>query len=252
MIGIRSAQSTTRVETALSTIEPRVLTSMRALFRKIYNVRTATGAAQALDLLEQEHVDVLISDQRMPEITGVELLAQVRTQYPHTMRILLTGYADLEAIEASINEGEVFRYLVKPCPPDDLKRIVELAVTAARADLDPAVPTITDKVVPRPELRLADERDLQALQEKVDRAASLERAAQAEDVPPVQTLPAEFEQEPQDEIVHADTQGLEPEAGLPAPDAASDAAELNPDPGPGPRSAEPEEPPSGHCGAVPR
>ncbi len=146
--------------------ERRVLTSMRALFRRIYNVKTASSASEALDLLEHEHVDVLISDQRMPEVTGVELLAQVRTQYPHTMRILLTGYSDLEAIEASINEGEVFRYLVKPCPPEDLKRVVELAVTAARADLDVSVPTVTDRVEPTP-LRLADERDLAAVELKV-------------------------------------------------------------------------------------
>ena len=124
--------------------EPRVLTSMRALFRRIYRVRIASGATEALEILESEHIDVLISDQRMPHITGVELLAQVRTEYPHTMRILLTGYSDLEAIEASINEGEVFRYLVKPCPPTDLKRVVELAVTAARAEFE--VPTITDVV----------------------------------------------------------------------------------------------------------
>ena len=105
----------------------------------------------------------------MPEMTGVEFLAQRKAQpsTSGTMRVLLTGYADLQAIEASINEGEVFRYLVKPCPPEDLKRVVELAVTAARADMEIAVPTVTDKIDrPEPALRLADERDLAAIQIK--------------------------------------------------------------------------------------
>jgi len=130
--------------------EPRVLTSMRAMFRRIYKVKTADSATAALKIMAEHHVDVVVSDQRMPGMTGVEFLAQLKTEYPNCMRILLTGYADLEAIEASINEGEVFRYLVKPCPPIELKRVVELAVDAARAELALSATEPTGQSQPAP------------------------------------------------------------------------------------------------------
>ena len=112
--------------------ERRVLSSMRAMFRRDYHVFVADSGQRALQILDRERIDVIISDQRMPQMTGVELLCAVKEQDPSVMRILLTGYADLEAIEASINEGEVFRYLMKPCPPDDLKKAIAMAVEAVR------------------------------------------------------------------------------------------------------------------------
>ncbi len=111
--------------------ERRVLTSMRAMFRREFDVLLADSGDEALTILREREVHVVISDQRMPEMTGVEFLSMVRTQYPNSMRILLTGYADLEAVEASINESEVFRYLMKPCPTEELKDAVRLAVHAA-------------------------------------------------------------------------------------------------------------------------
>jgi DNA-binding NtrC family response regulator len=111
--------------------EPRVLSSMRALFRRDYNVHTADSGAAALALLETTDVDVIVSDQRMPGMTGVDVLKACKARAPRAMRILLTGYADRDAIEASINEGEVFRYLTKPCARDTLKETVALAVRAA-------------------------------------------------------------------------------------------------------------------------
>jgi DNA-binding NtrC family response regulator len=113
--------------------EPRVLTSMRAMFRREYNVLLANSGVEALSLLSQNHVDVIISDQRMPGMTGVEVLKQVKVLAPDAMRILLTGYADLAAIEASINEGEVFRYLTKPCAADELKQAIGLAAGVSEA-----------------------------------------------------------------------------------------------------------------------
>ncbi len=107
--------------------EPRVLTSMRAMFRRDYDVLLANSGQEALDLLRGHTVDVIVSDQRMPGMTGVEVLKAVKHLAPNAMRILLTGYADLNAIEASINEGEVFRYLTKPCPSDQLKEAIGLA-----------------------------------------------------------------------------------------------------------------------------
>ena len=114
--------------------ERRVLTSMRAMFRRDYEVLLANSGAEALDLLRDREVDVIVSDQRMPGMTGVEVLKAVKRLAPNAMRILLTGYADLKAIEASINEGEVFRYLTKPCPSEQLKEAIGLAVDAAIGD----------------------------------------------------------------------------------------------------------------------
>ncbi len=124
--------------------ERRVLSSMRATFRRGYNVLLANSGAEALQLFEEHAIDVVVSDQRMPAMTGVEMLAQVRERWPSTMRILLTGYADLQAIEASINEAEVFRYLMKPCPAADLRAAVGLAIEAAEAGRNSA------KVIPFP------------------------------------------------------------------------------------------------------
>ena len=121
--------------------ERRVLSSMRAMFRREYHVFVADSGQEALEIVDREKIDVVISDQRMPKMTGVEFLCAVKEKSPDAMRILLTGYADLEAIEASINDGEVFRYLMKPCPPDDLKKAIAMAVEATR-DREPDVEEI--------------------------------------------------------------------------------------------------------------
>jgi serine/threonine-protein kinase len=112
--------------------EERVLTSMRAMFRRDYQVFVANSGAEAIELLRTQDVDVIVSDQRMPEMTGVEVLRQARELSPNAVRILLTGYADLTAIENAINECEVFRYLMKPCPREQLRETIALAVDAVR------------------------------------------------------------------------------------------------------------------------
>ncbi len=108
--------------------EQRVLKSMRAMFRRDYEVLLANSGAEALQLLETHDVEVVVSDQRMPEMTGVEVLAEIKQRSPETIRILLTGYADLAAVEASINEAEVFKYLMKPCPADEVRGAVQAAL----------------------------------------------------------------------------------------------------------------------------
>ena len=151
--------------------EKRVLSSMRAMFRRDYRVFIADNGQEALEIIDREPVDVVISDQRMPKMTGVELLCAVKERAPSVMRILLTGYADLEAIEASINEGEVFRYLMKPCPPDDLKKAIAMAVDAVRSgtggeaevdlngpaplcdEVDPPAANVTGELIPFPNRR---------------------------------------------------------------------------------------------------
>jgi serine/threonine-protein kinase len=112
--------------------EQRVLNSMRIMFRREYGLHLAASGSEALDIVQRMPIDVIVADHRMPLMTGVEVLTQVRQSSPRTVRILLTGYADLDAVEGSINEGEVFRFLTKPCPPDQLRETIALAARIAR------------------------------------------------------------------------------------------------------------------------
>jgi DNA-binding NtrC family response regulator len=112
--------------------EQRVLNSMRIMFRREFDLHLANSGKEALAIVASENIDVIVADHRMPQMTGVEVLTQVRTMSPRTVRILLTGYADLDAVEGSINDGEVFRFLTKPCPPDQLRETLELAVRVAQ------------------------------------------------------------------------------------------------------------------------
>ncbi|CUX65788.1 Response regulator receiver modulated metal dependent phosphohydrolase [Agrobacterium tumefaciens str. Kerr 14] len=113
--------------------EGRVGRLLKMMFRGDYEVYIASGAREALTILETVAVDVIISDQRMPEVTGVELLSQVRSRWPETVRLLLTGYSDLVAIIASINEGEVHRFLNKPWEQIELRDAVAEAAELAES-----------------------------------------------------------------------------------------------------------------------
>jgi CheY-like chemotaxis protein len=109
--------------------EEAILETMTYTFEDDYQVLTATSASQALDLLEEDGpVAVVISDQRMPEMTGVEFLAKVFEMEPTTARIILTGFADMNAIIRAINDGHVYAYITKPWEPADLKQVVRRAV----------------------------------------------------------------------------------------------------------------------------
>ncbi|MGH8454597.1 MAG: response regulator [Nevskiales bacterium] len=114
--------------------EPRILTTMRILFRRSYDVLVAASGAEALELLRTHPVDVIVSDQRMPEMTGIELLRRARELRPNAMRVLLTGYSELNAIIGSINEGEIFRFVNKPWSNEDLHDTLAKAVEAAKVD----------------------------------------------------------------------------------------------------------------------
>ncbi len=113
--------------------EDRILNSLRSIFRSMYDVETATNGEEALAILAERHVHLLVSDQRMPGMVGVELLRRARVVAPNTVRILLTGYSDLVAIVGSINEGEVYRFINKPWNQTDLMTTVNEAVTIGLA-----------------------------------------------------------------------------------------------------------------------
>lgn len=109
--------------------EPNVTEALkRALRRESYEIFTATSARDALKVLERTEIDVVISDEQMPEMSGSQFLAIVCDKYPHTIRIILTGQASLEAAVRAINEGQVYRFLNKPCNEVDLKVTVRQAL----------------------------------------------------------------------------------------------------------------------------
>jgi serine/threonine-protein kinase len=113
--------------------EERVTNALRAVFRDNYDVATAAGGDQALELVKAQPFHVIVSDQRMPGMLGVELLREVKALQPNAVRILLTGYSDLAAIVGSVNDGEVYRFISKPWNQDDLQGTMAEAVTIAIA-----------------------------------------------------------------------------------------------------------------------
>ena len=113
--------------------EERILRSLRMLLFSGYNVRMTTDPHEAIRILREEKIHVIISDQRMPLMQGSELLGLAREASPATMRILLTGYSDMDASIASVNEGEVFRYLLKPWVGDEVRKVVAEAAAIAKA-----------------------------------------------------------------------------------------------------------------------
>jgi serine/threonine-protein kinase len=113
---------------------------MRIMFRRQFDLFLASHGAEALDIVRDKDIDVIVADHRMPKMTGVEVLSKVRAISPRTVRILLTGYADLDAVEGSINDSEVFRFLTKPCAPQQLRETIELAAKLARETPIPPAP----------------------------------------------------------------------------------------------------------------
>jgi DNA-binding NtrC family response regulator len=108
--------------------EPANLRTLERLFRPDYQVVTAASGAEALALLAQHDFALLISDQRMPAMTGIELMMQAVAIRPQMVKILLTGYTDIDALIDAINSGLVYRYLTKPWNNDDLRAIVSRAL----------------------------------------------------------------------------------------------------------------------------
>ena len=123
--------------------EERILNALRSVFRNQYNVFTASSGPEAMEFLKRFRPHVVISDQRMPEMTGVEFLRQVKDFAPQTVRMLLTGYSDLASIVGSINDGEVFRFISKPWDNTEIQKTVAEAAAIALELADmPAAPVI--------------------------------------------------------------------------------------------------------------
>jgi DNA-binding NtrC family response regulator len=105
---------------------------VRTLRKEPFNVLTTTSPAQALRMLADRPVDVIVSDEHMPGMSGSELLRRVRTQHPSTVRVLLTGGAGLDTNMRAIQDGEVYRFLTKPVPSEELARTIVQAFNMAQ------------------------------------------------------------------------------------------------------------------------
>ena len=103
------------------------LNSFKAGFRRIFNVFTAESAVEGRKILEAEDIHVIVTDQRMPITTGIEFLESIIPDFPEPIRILLTGYADINAVIDAINRGHVYKYIQKPWREDDLQINIEKA-----------------------------------------------------------------------------------------------------------------------------
>ena len=125
--------------------EERIVTALRSIFRASYHVFTATNGPEALEFVRKFQPHVVVSDQRMPEMTGVELLRRVKGIAPNTVRLLLTGYSDLAAIVGSVNDGEVFRFISKPWDNQEIQKII---ADAAAIAFDLAATAATPPILP--------------------------------------------------------------------------------------------------------
>jgi response regulator RpfG family c-di-GMP phosphodiesterase len=112
--------------------EPNVCDSVHDLLRREFRVLTARNADEGFKLMQEQEVHIVMTDQRMPKVTGVELLSKVFRGHPHAVRMLFTGYADLDSIIQAINQGHIFKFLKKPWQPEEL----EAAVHEAAAEYD--------------------------------------------------------------------------------------------------------------------
>lgn len=119
------------METKISVLyvddEENNLISFKATFRLKYKVYTALSGVAAMQIIEQHPIDVIITDQRMPQMTGVEFLEEVIKVNPDAMRILLTGYADMSAVVDAVNKGKIFHYLSKPWSEEELDETIQRA-----------------------------------------------------------------------------------------------------------------------------
>lgn len=116
--------------------EPANLRMLERLLRKEYTVLAATSGAEALEILKSHEVSLIITDQRMPEMNGTELLRQSMDINPEAAKIILTGHSDIEALIDAINSSRVHKYVSKPWDPMQLKEVVQNAVREYRQRIE--------------------------------------------------------------------------------------------------------------------
>lgn len=112
--------------------EDEILQSLRRLLYPEFEVHITQNPLEGLEIFRRRPIHVVISDQRMPQMTGAQLLSQMQEEQPQIMRMLLTGYADIQAVIDAVNEGRIFRYLAKPWEPEELLANVRQACAEHR------------------------------------------------------------------------------------------------------------------------
>lgn len=132
-LGLEVGAGSTALQTLLLVDdETSILSSLKRLLRSDgYEILTATSPKQAMELLAQHSVQVIVSDQRMPEMSGTEFLSRVKQMYPDTIRIILSGYTDLDTVTEAINRGAIYRFLTKPWDADSLRAEIHEAFRVA-------------------------------------------------------------------------------------------------------------------------
>lgn len=123
--------------------EIEILRILKKTLEDDYNVLTASRAREAMQLMRTD-VAVVLSDQRMPEMTGAELFRHLRQQFPDTVRVVMTGYSDMNALIDSVNQGEIFRYLAKPWEMETLLSTIQEAVARYRRNVE--IRRLTDEL----------------------------------------------------------------------------------------------------------
>jgi len=116
--------------------EPEILQSLKGLLRREFDLHLAQSGPEALEILGRHPIEVILTDQRMPGMTGTELMARARREFPDSIRIVFTGYADIKAVVDAINRGGLYRYLTKPWDPDELVEVLNDAAAEYRRAAD--------------------------------------------------------------------------------------------------------------------
>jgi len=116
--------------------EPEIIAALYRHFRKKYNCLKANGGEQALELIDSNAIDLLLCDQRMPNISGDQVLAHMHQTQPDSIRILMTGYADFESLVKSVNDGQIYRYVAKPWDTNELKLTIDRALESLQLGRD--------------------------------------------------------------------------------------------------------------------
>ena len=108
------------------------LSAFKAAFRRVFNVYIAESAAEGTELLKEKDIEVILTDQRMPQMTGVQFLESIIAEFPDPIRILSTGYSDIDAVIDAVNKGQIYKYISKPWNSEDLEINIKRAYEVFR------------------------------------------------------------------------------------------------------------------------
>ena len=136
LIAKRSAKEKKKFSLLYVDDEAANLRVFKANFRKLYNVHTTVNPIEAIEILKHEDIQIIVTDQRMPEMTGTQFLEKILPDYPDVIKIILTGFTDIEAIKDGINRCGIFKYITKPWNFDEMKGVLERATETYQQSIE--------------------------------------------------------------------------------------------------------------------